>query len=182
MSAMSRHATRRLLARHAREQADLLSKCQEESDTRWYREVVAAQGRLKAALDAELKASLQTDEATVCMLRGMVVEVRRALDDDDTVTALGRFASLRILLRDLRDEAHADPAKQMCEYATGLLYDAMGWTSPEVYLTAAALDVLDRIVSLVVSPTEEQYSQLRRSLCEAGFEVAPTLLDARSGC
>ncbi len=174
MSPEQRQNIRRLLARQARELTDWLSKYPEEMKTRWHREAVAANVHLRSALAAELKVC--SDGETASLLSKKLSEVKRALDDVDDVGATSGYLSLRMTLRDLRDEAHADPTQQLREHALGLIYDAMWWTPPSVYLTAMALTALGEVLSAVMEGESiEQYTQLRKRLMAGGFNCWPQM-------
>jgi hypothetical protein len=163
---------RRLLARHARELAEGLTKCPEEAASTWHREARAAHAHLTAALGAELKVC--PDDAVVAMLRKKVASIASRHADDDWVEAHACYVSLRLTLRDLRDEAHADAGKTAREFAFGLIYDAMGWTDLSKAFTDAALEALDvAVAEAAVAELREGYAEVRRRLLTGGFNVMP---------
>ena len=138
----------------------------------WHREARIADAHLTAALGAELKVC--PDDATVAMLRKKVASIASRHADNDWVEAHACYVSLRLTLRDLRDEARADASKTTREFAFGLIYDAMGWTELSMVFTDAALGALDAAVAeAAVAETKEEYVRVRGVLRDGGFNVMP---------
>ena len=176
MNPEQRHIARRLLARQARELAECLARCSEDTGALWYQEAVLAHARLTSALSAELKVC--PDDETAAMLRKRVAAAATACADNDWVEAHAYYASLRLTLRDLRDEAHADSGKPVREFAYGLICDAMGWTKLSVALTEPALVALDDVlVDAVVAETTDDFLRIRTRLFDGGFNVEPQVHD-----